>query len=172
VIGDNSMSSRFRTERLLALGLSSMLFVTQAALAAEPFAVASPAFKDGDVWQSKYAGSDPSRTNPPCPGQNVSPPLTWTNSLAATTSFSIIVYDPDGGNGLGVSHWVAYNISATRPRSRKAKQATRPRTGPAERTVRVAIVISARADRRVIPCITTSSRSLPPTLSPGSSGPA
>jgi Raf kinase inhibitor-like YbhB/YbcL family protein len=97
-------------DRRLAAGLGTMLLLATAALAAEPFAVASSAFKDGDVWPSKFAGSDPSRTNPPCPGQNVSPPLTWSNAPPATKSFAIIMYDPDGGNGLGVAHWVAYNI--------------------------------------------------------------
>lgn len=108
------MSSRPGIDRLLALGLGAALLVAQAALAAEPFAVTSPAYKDGDVWPSKYAGSDPSRTNPPCPGQNVSPPLAWTNAPAATKSFAIVMYDPDGGNGLGVPHWIAYNIPASK----------------------------------------------------------
>ncbi len=80
------------------------------AFAADPFAVTSSAFKDGDVWPAKYAGADPSRTNPPCPGQNVSPPLAWSNAPADTKSFAIMMFDPDGANALGVSHWVAYNI--------------------------------------------------------------
>lgn len=101
------------TNRLLLLGLATMLFA-QATLAAEPFAVTSSAFKDGDVWSSKFAGSDPSRTNPPCPGENVSPPLTWKNAPPGTKSFAIIMYDPDGGNGLGNAHWVAYNIPTSK----------------------------------------------------------
>jgi phosphatidylethanolamine-binding protein (PEBP) family uncharacterized protein len=75
-----------------------------------PFIVTSPAFKDGDVWPSKFAGSDPSRTNPPCPGDNISPPLVWSNAPNATKSFAIFMFDPDGNNGLGVAHWVAYDI--------------------------------------------------------------
>jgi hypothetical protein len=84
------------------------------AQAAEPFSVASPAFKDGDVWPAKFAGADPSRTNPPCPGQNVSPPLAWSNAPAATKTFAIMMYDPDGGNGLGAVHWVAYDIPSSK----------------------------------------------------------
>jgi Raf kinase inhibitor-like YbhB/YbcL family protein len=106
------MSSR--PDVLVALGVGAVLLVAQAALAAERFAVTSPAYKDGDVWPSKFAGSDPKRTNPPCPGQNVSPPLTWTNAPAATKSFAIMMYDPDGSNGLGSVHWVAYNIPASK----------------------------------------------------------
>ena len=101
------------TDRLLLLGLGTVL-LAQAALAAEPFTVTSSAYNDGDVWPSKFAGSDPSRTNPPCPGENVSPPLTWKNAPAGTKSFAIIMYDPDGGNGLGNAHWVAYNIPASK----------------------------------------------------------
>jgi Raf kinase inhibitor-like YbhB/YbcL family protein len=82
--------------------------------AAEPFMVTSPAYQDGDAWPSKFAGSDPSRTNPPCPGQNVSPPLAWSNAPAATKSFAILMYDPDGRNGLGSAHWVAYDIPPTK----------------------------------------------------------
>jgi Raf kinase inhibitor-like YbhB/YbcL family protein len=82
--------------------------------AAEPFTLRSPAYQDGDAWPSKFAGSDPSRTNPPCPGQNVSPPLAWSNAPAATKSFAILMYDPDGRNGLGSAHWVAYDIPPTK----------------------------------------------------------
>ncbi len=96
-----------------ALLVTAITFATSA-FAAEPFAVTSSTFKDGDVWPTKYAGSDPSRTNPPCPGQNVSPPLAWSNAPANTKSYAILMFDPDGGNGLGVSHWVAYGIPASK----------------------------------------------------------
>ena len=61
---------------LLKFGLIAGLG-TQAAMvfAADPFTLTSSAYKDGDVWPAKFAGADPSRTSPPCPGQNVSPPL-------------------------------------------------------------------------------------------------
>ena len=91
-----------------------LLFQAGFAFAADPFAVSSSAFKDGDVWPAKFAGADPSRTNPPCPGQNVSPPLAWSNAPEKTKSFAIMMYDPDGGNGLGAVHWVAYNIPLTK----------------------------------------------------------
>ena len=38
----------------------------------------------------------------------------WSNAPAATKSFAILMYDPDGGNGLGAVHWVAYNIPASK----------------------------------------------------------
>jgi Raf kinase inhibitor-like YbhB/YbcL family protein len=105
------MIALFRAGVVLSLAMSALL---SAANAAEPFAVTSSAYKDGDVWPAKYAGADPSRTNPPCPGQNVSPPLAWSNAPAATKSFAILMFDPDGGNGIGVSHWVAYGIPAAK----------------------------------------------------------
>lgn len=114
------------TDRLLLLGLGTVL-LAQAALAAEPFGVTSSAYKDGDVWPSKFAGSDPSRTNPPCPGENVSPPLTWKNAPAGTKSFAIIMYDPDGGNGLGAAHWVAYNIPASKTSLAEGEASQSPR---------------------------------------------
>jgi len=95
----------------LRLGLAGAVALSAAfAQAAEPFSLTSPAFRDGDVWPTKFAGSDPSRTNPPCPGQNVSPPLVWSNAPAKTQSFAIMMFDPDGGNGTGSVHWVAYGI--------------------------------------------------------------
>lgn len=105
----------FFTGSATRFGLAAALcFNAALALAADPFAVTSSAFRDGDVWPAKFAGADPSRTNPPCPGQNVSPPLAWSNAPANTKSFAIMMYDPDGGNGLGAVHWVAYNIPLTK----------------------------------------------------------
>jgi Raf kinase inhibitor-like YbhB/YbcL family protein len=101
--------------RLTFVGLVAGL-VAQAgtAMAADPFSLTSSAYKDGDVWPAKFAGADPSRTNPPCPGQNVSPPLAWSNAPAETKSFAIVMFDPDGGNGTGANHWVAYDIPKTK----------------------------------------------------------
>jgi Raf kinase inhibitor-like YbhB/YbcL family protein len=109
------MKLRSVTLRLTTLGLAAGFAVHAGlALAADPFTVTSSAYKDGDVWPAKFAGADPSRTNPACPGQNVSPPLAWSNAPAATKSFAIVMYDPDGGNGTGAIHWVAYGIPPTK----------------------------------------------------------
>ncbi|TWO68751.1 YbhB/YbcL family Raf kinase inhibitor-like protein [Caenimonas sedimenti] len=75
------------------------------------FTLWSPAFADGAQLEQKHAGNVP--TNPNCVGQNVAPPLAWTNVPAGTRSFAMLVYDQQGRNGLGVAHWVAYNIPAT-----------------------------------------------------------
>ena len=109
------LGARAHAVRIPVLGVLAGLALTgTTALAADPFTVTSPAYKDGDVWPSKFAGADPSRTNPPCPGQNVSPPLTWSNAPEKTKTFAIVMYDPDGGNGTGAVHWVAYDIPKTK----------------------------------------------------------
>ena len=100
--------------RQTSAGAASILLLAVTAYAAEPFTLTSPAFKDGDVWPSKFAGADPSRTNPPCPGQNVSPPLSWSNAPANTKSFALVMQDADGGRGLGSYHWIAYGIPASK----------------------------------------------------------
>src|SRR5689334_17745867 len=90
----------------LVLGLS-----LAPALAAESFTLTSPAFKDGTPLATKNAGDR--KDNPNCVGQNVSPPLQWSGAPANTKSFVLLMFDPEGRNGLGVSHWVAYGIAPT-----------------------------------------------------------
>jgi Raf kinase inhibitor-like YbhB/YbcL family protein len=112
----------------VCLGLAAALMAPAGGvLAADPFMVTSPAYKDGDVWPSKFAGADPSRTNPPCPGQNVSPPLSWSNAPANTKTFAIVMYDPDGGNGTGAVHWVAYDIPKTKTSLAEAEASVSPK---------------------------------------------
>jgi len=48
-----------------------------------------------------------------CNGQNISPALQWSNPPAGTMSFAMIMYDPEGLDGLGAVHWVAYGIPAS-----------------------------------------------------------
>ena len=95
---------------LKSLGLAAVVVMTIGANArAEPFTVTSTAFADGGVMAKKYAGFHPDR-QPPCGGENVSPPLAWSNAPAGTKSFAIVMQDPDGGRGTGSNHWVAYDI--------------------------------------------------------------
>lgn len=44
-----------------------------------------------------------------CDGENLSPPLAWTNAPEGTKSFALILEDPDAPKGT-FTHWVAYNI--------------------------------------------------------------
>jgi hypothetical protein len=73
------------------------------------FILQSPAFADNALLDSAYAGNDPKNAN--CTGKNSSPPLVWSNVPPQTQSLALIVHDPEGNKGLGVTHLVAYNIS-------------------------------------------------------------
>jgi Raf kinase inhibitor-like YbhB/YbcL family protein len=78
--------------------------------AAEVFTITSSAFKDGALLAKKNAGDN--KSNPNCVGENVSPPLAWSNVPAGTTSFALVMTDPEG-RGTGVDHWIAYGIPAS-----------------------------------------------------------
>jgi Raf kinase inhibitor-like YbhB/YbcL family protein len=72
----------------------------------QPFTVMSPAFEDGGELTRRNAGDAQG-----CGGGNVSPPLAWSHAPPGTMSHAVIVYDPDGGKGLGSVHWVAYGLA-------------------------------------------------------------
>ena len=98
-------------------GLRHILAITAGALllagaahAAEVFTITSSAFKDGALLPKKMAGDN--KANPNCVGENVSPQLAWTNVPAGTTSFALVMTDPEG-RGTGVDHWIAYGIPAS-----------------------------------------------------------
>ena len=95
---------------LLAAGVAALCLV-QSVNAAEPFSLTSSTFKDGTMLATKNAGDNPK--NPNCIGQNVSPPLAWSNVPEGTKSFALVMVDPEGRAGLGVIHWVAYGIPAS-----------------------------------------------------------
>ena len=63
--------------------------------------ITSSAFEEGDMIPSKYT----------CDGENISPPLSWSEAPTGTKTFAIICDDPDAPAGTWV-HWVVYNIPA------------------------------------------------------------
>ena len=65
------------------------------------FTISSPAFP---------SGAEIPKANT-CQGPDVSPLLTWIDSPQQTTSFALIVDDPDAPAGTWV-HWVMWNIPA------------------------------------------------------------
>jgi Raf kinase inhibitor-like YbhB/YbcL family protein len=98
-----------QTSAIVAGGIAlAALLVGPAAHAADPFMIKSSAFEDNGKLAVKNAGDN--KSNPNCVGQNVSPPLSWSNPPAGTTSYVLLMFDPEGRGGLGVSHWVAYGI--------------------------------------------------------------
>jgi len=89
-----------------------LLLGAPVALLADPLVLTSPNFTDGGKLPVKHAGA--LKTNPNCVGENISPALAWNSPPEGTKSFAFVVYDPDGGKGLGVYHWVAYGIAPDR----------------------------------------------------------
>ena len=89
---------------------AGILLLAGTAYAAEPFSITSTTFKDSAMMPKKVAGA--TKTNPSCVGDNVSPQFSWSNVPAGTTSFALVMTDPDG-RGIGVDHWIAYGIPAS-----------------------------------------------------------
>jgi Raf kinase inhibitor-like YbhB/YbcL family protein len=87
--------------------MAGVLLLAGTASAADVFTITSSAFKDGALLAKKNAGAN--KANPNCVGDNVSPPLAWSNVPAGTTSFALVMTDPEG-RGTGVNHWIAYGI--------------------------------------------------------------
>ena len=65
------------------------------------FELTSPVFKSGEFISDKYTGE----------GEDISPPLEWTDPPGATKGFALICDDPDAAMGTWV-HWVLYDIPA------------------------------------------------------------
>ncbi len=63
--------------------------------------IKSPAFEAGGLIPPKYT----------CDGQDISPPLSWTNVPDHTKSLALICDDPDAPMGTWV-HWVIFNLPA------------------------------------------------------------
>jgi Raf kinase inhibitor-like YbhB/YbcL family protein len=93
----------------LAAALLTLSFA-RPVYAAEPFTITSPAFADNGQLVLKNGGA--MKENPNCRGENMSPPLAWSNVPEGTKSFVLFMWDPEGRFGTGVSHWVAYGIPA------------------------------------------------------------
>ena len=71
-----------------------------------PMGLTSTSFTDGGVIPDKYSQVNPSP---------VSPELSWTNAPAGTSSFAVVVDDPDTAlqhTTNEVLHWAAFNIPA------------------------------------------------------------
>ncbi len=95
--------------RLIAAFLALSTLVTTCAPAAPTisvpttlvshFKIVSPAFAESAAIPKKYS----------CDGENISPPLTWSDAPANTKSFVLIVDDPDAPGGT-FTHWVAFDI--------------------------------------------------------------
>ncbi len=69
-----------------------------------PFALTSSAFVEGGtIPQTHECGAGVGSG----PGDNLSPPLSWTPGPASTQSYAVVMRDIDAG---GLVHWVIYDI--------------------------------------------------------------
>ncbi len=62
----------------------------------------SSAFSDNGAIPEEYS----------CEGQNISPPLSWSNAPSGTKSFALVAEDPDAPKGT-VTHWMVLDIPAS-----------------------------------------------------------
>ena len=104
---------RIITALLTAGGfLCASLLAVPAARAADVFTLTSSALQDNGILATKNACSDKQRT-PNCVGENISPPLAWSNVPDGTKSFALLLFDPEGRAPAGVSHMVVYGSRPT-----------------------------------------------------------
>jgi Raf kinase inhibitor-like YbhB/YbcL family protein len=64
-----------------------------------PFELTSTAFSAGEPIPRRFTGE----------GEDLSPPLEWKNSPEGTTTYAIVVDDPDAPDRVFV-HWIIYNL--------------------------------------------------------------
>jgi hypothetical protein len=96
--------------KYLATVLLGAVLTASATLAgAAGMRVTSSSFADGAAIPKLHGGDSGD-----CGGKGVSPQVSWTSLPDGAKSVAVLIFDPDGANGLGVSHWVAYNIDANR----------------------------------------------------------
>lgn len=88
----------------------ALLLALAGAAQAAPLTLGSTSFSDGGRIPLAQVGPDVNCGK----GQERSPQLSWSHLPEGTRSVALIMFDPDGAKGLGVVHWVAYNIDAQR----------------------------------------------------------
>ena len=108
IAGSNTVKSAIGSFVVASAIAVASLGAGLAAHAAGVFMLTSSAYKDNAPLKAKSAGQNPE--NPNCVGQNVSPPLAWANPPDGTQSYALLMFDPEGRGGLGVSHMVTYGI--------------------------------------------------------------
>jgi Raf kinase inhibitor-like YbhB/YbcL family protein len=97
---------------LMAVGFAiASLLAVPVVRAADVFTLTSSTVQDNGVLPTKDACSDKQRT-PNSVGENISPPLAWSNVPDGTKSFALVLVDPEGRAPAGVTHMVVYGISA------------------------------------------------------------
>lgn len=97
------------TNVLLASTFTALCLASSANAQTAAMTVSSSSFTENGVIPPEHGGSEPG-----CGGKGMAPQVSWSHLPAGTKSVAVLMFDPDGAKGLGVSHWVAYNIAAER----------------------------------------------------------
>jgi len=84
-----------------SLGVTVLAETPEEGGQAMAFELTSAAFAAGESIPPKYT----------CDGQDISPPLEWSDPPAGTQSFALICDDPDAPVGTWI-HWVLFNLPA------------------------------------------------------------
>ncbi|MFN2556422.1 MAG: YbhB/YbcL family Raf kinase inhibitor-like protein, partial [Nitriliruptorales bacterium] len=65
---------------------------------------------DLELSSSAFGYDEPIPTKYTSEGEDISPPLQWTNVPEGTRQFALVVHDPDAPMTHGAVHWVVYGI--------------------------------------------------------------
>jgi hypothetical protein len=96
-------------KQVLTRLIGSAFLLGAMAGSAGAFELTSPDMKPGEPISNRYVFSGMG-----CKGENLSPPLSWSDAPEGTKSFAIMVHDPDAPTGgAGIWHWVVVNIPAS-----------------------------------------------------------
>jgi Raf kinase inhibitor-like YbhB/YbcL family protein len=99
------------TYRMLILALAVLFMSLPVAANAAGFVISANGMADDAMLTPDMAFDQMDASNVrSCGGVNKGPTLAWANPPAKTESYAILEVDPDGRAGLGVNHWVIYNI--------------------------------------------------------------
>jgi Raf kinase inhibitor-like YbhB/YbcL family protein len=109
------MNLQLRKVALMVLLASASVGAAHAA----SMAVHTSSFVDGRAIPAQFAGLGMACGD----GQAVTPQIGWTDVPLGTRSMAVVLFDPDGAKGLGVVHWVAYNIDPARGQIKQGEAA-------------------------------------------------
>lgn len=81
------------------------IFAINPFVIADNFSLSSETISNGSLLINRHVGNKFG-----CAGDDISPQLSWNNPPQGTKGFAITILDPDAMGGVGVWHWVAFNI--------------------------------------------------------------
>lgn len=107
---------KFNLRLCAATALLSLAATAQAA----SLSIGSTSLTEGKPIPSTLIGAEANCGS----GQASTPQVSWANVPTGTRSIAVLLFDPDGAKGLGVAHWVVYNIDPARGQIRQGEAAS------------------------------------------------